>query len=74
MENLELGPAIRLLREKRGYSARSLSTLVGYSPSYIGKIENGEIDPSLHAFALIARALSMTQMEITYLLNKAADT
>lgn len=70
---MHLGQAIRLLREKRGYSARSLSSVIGYSPSYIGKIESGQIDPSLHAFAKIAKALSMSQMEITFILNMAAQ-
>lgn len=71
--HLELGGLIRLVRQRRGYSARQLSAMAGYSPSYVGKIEKGEIEPSLQAFAKIAKILNLSQMEVTYLLNKAAE-
>ncbi len=72
MENLTLGQAIKLLRQKRNFSARALSHRVGFSPSYINKIESGEIDPSFNAFAKIAYVLKMSQAEIIYLLNVSA--
>jgi transcriptional regulator with XRE-family HTH domain len=73
MENISLGEAIRLLRGKQKMSARKLSAVVGFSPSYINKIEAGEIDPSFKAFAKIAYNLKMSTAEIVYLLNKAAN-
>lgn len=45
-------------------SARALSIAVGLSDSYIGKVENGTLDPSLRSFAKIAKGLGMTPPEI----------
>lgn len=62
-----LGQAIKLLREKKGLSARSLSISCGFSPSYVSKIESGEIEPSFFAFSKIAQSLEMTTQEIIFL-------
>lgn len=67
-----LGQAIKLLRSKRRVSARKLSEAIGFSPSYINKIEKGEIDPSVRAFAKIAYYLQMSPPELVYLLNSIA--
>ena len=72
MENVTLGEAVKLLRSRNGLSARKLSSIVGFSPSYINKIETGEIDPSFKAFAKIAFHLKMSTAEIIYLLNRTA--
>lgn len=42
------------------------------SPSYVGKVESGEIDPSLRAFAKIAMALEMSDFEIVFLVETSA--
>lgn len=59
-----VGDAIRLLRQRQGYSARGLSNLAGLSPSYVSKVETGEIEPSFRAFARMACILRMTPREI----------
>ena len=56
--------AVRYAREKKHLSARSLSLLAGLSPSYVGKLESGEIEPSVRAFAKIALSLEMSAQEI----------
>ena len=64
--------ALRVKREQRGVSARSLSAQLGKSPSYISKVESGEILLSLHGFAEIAKRLELTNMEILWVVHQAA--
>jgi transcriptional regulator with XRE-family HTH domain len=59
-----IGDLIARARKKQNISARSLSALAGLSPSYVGKVEAGEIEPSLKAFGRIALALRLTPQEI----------
>lgn len=61
-----------MLRKRHHVSGRALSLAAGLSPSYVGKVENGEIEPSLKAFAKIALALHMTTAEIVYLIGSEA--
>lgn len=67
-ENVRVGlaEAVQLQRTKRGFSARALSLEAGLSPSYVGKLEAGEIEPSVKAFARIAKVLGMNQAEIFF--------
>lgn len=58
-------------REQRGLSARALSAKLGKSPSYVSKVESGDITLSLDGFAEIARALGLSNMEIIWVINKA---
>jgi len=46
--------------------ARALSLKAHLSPSYVGKLEAGEIEPSVKAFGRIALALGMNPQEIYY--------
>jgi transcriptional regulator with XRE-family HTH domain len=62
------GAAIRFLRGKKGLSARSLSLAAGLSPSYVNKVESGELQPSLNAFARLSVELGMTQQEILFII------
>lgn len=62
-----LGWALRWSREAKGWSARDLSLRAGLSESYVGKLEGGSIEPSLHAFSCLARALELTNHEIAFL-------
>lgn len=65
--------AIRILRERRGnVSARALSLACGLSESYVGKLEAGTIEPSLRAFAKLAKELRMTQREVAAVLAAEA--
>jgi transcriptional regulator with XRE-family HTH domain len=63
---IRLADAVRYLRQRKNISARALSLQAGLSPSYVGKLEAGEIEPSVRAFALIALALSMSIQEIFF--------
>lgn len=53
-----------MARERQKISARALSAMAELSPSYVGKVESGEIEPSLKAFARIALALHLSRQEI----------
>lgn len=55
---------IRHLREKKGWSTRALSQAAGLSPSYVSKLESGEIEPSLRVFGRLALVLEMNQYEV----------
>ena len=69
--DLPIGQAIELLRIPTGMSARALSLKAGLSESYVGKVEKGEIEPSLKTFASIARVLGLSPREINILVVRA---
>ena len=69
---MNVGEGIRLLREREGYSARALSLKCQFSASYVGKVESGEIDPSVKAFAKLAIELKLSSQEIIYLIMEEA--
>ncbi len=71
MEPLGLAGALRAYRERSGLSKRALSQQAGLSPSYVGKLEAGEIEPSVKAFLSIARALSLTQNDVVLCIRLA---
>lgn len=66
---LTLPQAIAFLRKKKEFSARQLSELAELSPSYVGKLEAGEVQPSLKAFCQLVRALNCTDYEIVFLIR-----
>lgn len=69
---LSLAEVLRQFREQRGMSKRSLSQTSGLSPSYIGKLEAGEIhDLSLRVFLQVALALKLTQAETIFCIRCA---
>lgn len=53
-------------RTRKGFSARALSLAAGLSPSYVGKLEAGDIEPSVRAFARIAQVLELNRQEIYF--------
>lgn len=63
-EIIGLADVLREFRERRGVSKRALSQKAQLSPSYVGKLEAGEIEPSLRSFLQIARALGLNQHEV----------
>lgn len=63
---LTAGEIISMVRARKGWSARELSKRAGLSPSYVTKLEAGEIEPSLKAFSSLAVALNMTTTEIVF--------
>ena len=65
---MNLGDGIKLLRKNKNLSARGLSIECGLSPSYVNKVENGELSPSFFAFSKLALVLEMTTQEIIFLI------
>jgi transcriptional regulator with XRE-family HTH domain len=65
--------AIRVLRAEQGISARKLAALAGLSPSYVSKVEAGQIEPSFRGFSAIATVLRMSQAEIMFLVQTTAE-
>lgn len=68
-DQLTLGNSIRFLRSNRSISSRALSSKSGLSPSYIGKVESGDLNPSFDAFCAIAEALNMSDKEVLFLVK-----
>lgn len=68
--DLTLGQAIKRLRTPTGLSARALSVKAGQSESYVGKVESGKIEPSVRAFARIARVLGLKPSEVAVLVER----
>lgn len=64
MERPGLAGALQAYRERSGLSKRALSQLANLSPSYVGKMEAGEIEPSVRAFLSITRALKLSQNDV----------
>lgn len=65
---------IRHKREKAGLSARALSLQAGLSASYVSKVEAGEIEPSLKAFALLSVILGFNKEEVYMIIRWLGDT
>ena len=66
IKTLTLCDVLRELRLERALSKRALSQRAGLSASYVGKLERGEIEPSVRAFAVIALALELTPHEVLF--------
>lgn len=43
---MELGESLRLARERKGLSLRSLSSALGVDPAYLSRVEAGKVPPS----------------------------
>lgn len=54
------------LRVKRGVSARDMSLTIGFSESYINKIENKKSFPNMQAFFYICEYFKITPCEFFY--------
>lgn len=70
---ISAGAGIRWLRCRNGLSARQLSARAGLSPSYVDKLERGEIEPSFRSFAKLALTLGMTPAEAWFLIQAEAQ-
>lgn len=64
---------LRARREAQGLSARKLSLASGLSESMIGKIESGDVQPSLRVFAQVATQLQLNDREIALLVRLASN-
>ena len=61
---LSCGAAIRVAREKYGYSRETLAFRASISPRYLAMIELGQRNPSLECLIAIANALACTTDEL----------
>lgn len=66
---VNVGTAINFKRRQKQLSARALSAAAGLSPSYVSKIESGEMEPSFKAFCNIAAVLGLSDAEIVFLVR-----
>ncbi|MGD7017947.1 helix-turn-helix domain-containing protein [Bacillus altitudinis] len=55
----EFGLLIKETRKKRGLSQTSLGSISGFSASYISRIENGKVKPSVDAIEKLAECLGV---------------
>lgn len=69
-DTVTMANAVKFKRTQRKMSARKLSTLCELSPSYINKVEKGEIEPSFRIFCKIAEVLEMSDVEILFLVRR----
>jgi len=68
-----LPQTVKFMRERKGLSAAKLSRLAGYSASYVTKLEHGELEPSISAFATLAEILDFSDQEILFTVKKAGE-
>ncbi len=79
MSQKKFGRKIRMLREKRlqgdpGFSLRRFAGRVGMSPTYLSKVERGDLPPpGEEKVKTIARALDMDPDELLALAGKVAS-
>lgn len=59
-----LGKRIKVLRVEKDLVQSDLAQLTDTDPSYIGRIERGEINITIETFARIANALDIKPSEI----------
>ena len=70
-KNLNIPGAIRGLRKERSLSQGNLFDLTGLKESYISKLENGHIKPTLKTIMKLAEAFEISVSEF---LNYAGNT
>jgi transcriptional regulator with XRE-family HTH domain len=68
------GATIRRYRQWQRLSRRELAARAGMSPVYLGEIERGEKDASVHTLSLIAAALGIRLGELYLRVATALDT
>lgn len=67
---MNIGKAIKALRQKRGYSQKQLASLIGKSETAVSLIESGKSIPQTKRIREISKALGV---EPTYLLLFAIE-
>jgi transcriptional regulator with XRE-family HTH domain len=68
------GATIRRYRQWQRLSRRELAARAGVSPVYLGEIERGEKDASIHTLCLIASALGIRLGELYLRVATTLDT
>ena len=65
----EFRALMKFLRERQEISARALSEKSGVSLSYVSKMENGDVAPTVEVFSRIIQNLDVTSAELVYLIR-----
>lgn len=58
------GLAVRIFRERQGWSQAELGRVARIDRAYLSKIENGSVDPGLEMQRRLADALSISHSEL----------
>lgn len=66
----DVGAAVRRLRLERGLSARELADRAGVSASYLSRLENGQVSPTVSTLTRLVQAMGQTLLG----LFQGADT
>jgi len=69
-----IGNIIRTIRKRRGYTIEELAHLCGLHSTHIGKIERGEISPSVENLEKITSVLNLTLVEFFKMIPYNSDT
>ncbi len=56
----EVGPRLRMLRERKALSARQVAELAGVSPAYLSRLENGRVSPTVATLSRLVSAMGET--------------
>lgn len=64
MDVTDVGRRVREARERLGMSRLQLAKLIGTSHSYIGKLEDGKLTPTVDRLIQVARALKVDPCEL----------
>ena len=73
MGSIDFQVLMKFLRERSNVSARQLSNDSGLSVSYISKMEKGQVNPTVEAFAKIIRNLDVSDAELLYLIKVSGE-
>lgn len=68
-----LSHSLRYARERSGLSASALSRAIGRSPSYVSKVESGDLEASSSALSRMMLVLGLTDLEMRTLTIFAAN-
>jgi len=60
----KFGKGLKKLRGKRKFSQESFANHASFSRSYYGRLERGEVDPSLSTLCRIAKGLRLHPAEL----------
>ena len=63
---MDVGDRLKQFRELRGLSQGKIEELTGLPRSYISRVENGHIIPSVKTLQRFARALDMPMYQLLY--------
>ena len=71
--NEKLGNKIRAFRERAGLSQMQLELEIEMSPGSLSRIENNQVNPTKETILNIAKALNLTDSQISYLFGLNLD-